>query len=1391
MFAIATTSLVLLFLPLALHAQDANVTANLSCTSEKNGKPVDYSLQCDEIKKDKDGNVIAIGGKDCVCKDTTSCPRKEIEGECKAIGECRATTDCEGRQVSEATKPTLSDGSQPLVSEAGVSPETPEPERLLTWSERLKGAFDALTGADSASEIGPGKSIWEATLQRWGILPGDDGRGSLTDTLPSTQTVGNDTGQLFSPGNASAQPFDAEGNLNPNYYGNLDTFGKPQTENVSSDSTGFDQNAAETKSCDGWFCSVAKAWEATKQVVANTWGRVAKEFGGDAEAGNIPNLRATLYYPGGCSVAVDPGCSPGIEGPRVGSRSNYIDRDLPVIAAGNSSGLRFGDVVMITNPNTGLSTYGVVGDHCPSCGKGIDITPAIAENLGTYQEVNRSQMQVELVSRGNAWSEGLAQAQSLRADSSFTLASNGSRSAEPTDSSAGSGGFVLTSAPASPPAEPVSVTSAEPAPVSQVYVSGEAPPFTEKLTEFDRRVYEKILEKNPEYASEPAFRQEIARSIAETQVRLDMQNEASAAERAANPPAPPPPSSSPYAVAWDIAKSAVTSGVESGINSIKSLFGYGETSPPDTPPIELAAQPSVPTSDIIGFRQLPSDQPLPLDQSVSDLKSTSGKIGDSERFQIDRDGGLTLYDSNGRAVYVPPESAQDSLGDAIQKAQTESFRLANGSSVVAPDQPGTISSPVAQGPSQLPTTESPAETGPDVTPIPEQPPATSEKTFAESFADKTGQVLGTVRKWLQDIGKSLGTGGEQPSAPLEEAPSVWTNKSDDNEALRQYASNLNTSSLTDANPETQQVQTEQPTPSDTELEARIPMPPPAEPFDQAAAKAEVVAQEERLRQEQLAKLGGSDEGTAADTKTAESGEVEDANRQQELEETRGQLADAEKAKQEIEIKRDALKKQIAELQKLKNNSAQARTLLAKAQAGLAELRKLQIPDEKGVATMVEGRNAAKSLAGLARQMGETDLANSINGYVAKLDHLASVRSLSAANDAIQAGNTLLASAKVLGTTDPSVNSLPGLQSNYARLGTEISVLAQSINTLRGTEATLTASAPVPPNLSSQSLGGLEGFTSYVSASYPLPVPELVAHLETGAPIPHTVWGEVVPGFAAIGGPESTEPVSSEAAQEVADSVVRDSPTTAIAPETNKGWREYALEIWEGTKEFFGFGASAGNAPIVASAPTDAELDARLPMPGPAAETDWEEIFREVVAESKSDLPDSGFRLASGEPVSVEPNTIPSSDAGESGVGGQVVEPSTKSPFQVSCSNSSIVNCLEENGLSSDLSSRRKLAQEMGLTCSVGTATCNIQMLDALQTKGLPVPLPYSQPTAENLYATAQNYKGDSIINFLKAAGQPSDYASRAQLAASYGITNYRGSAAQNLQLLQLLRKEIQ
>lgn len=62
------------------------------------------------------------------------------------------------------------------------------------------------------------------------------------------------------------------------------------------------------------------------------------------------------------------------------------------------------------------------------------------------------------------------------------------------------------------------------------------------------------------------------------------------------------------------------------------------------------------------------------------------------------------------------------------------------------------------------------------------------------------------------------------------------------------------------------------------------------------------------------------------------------------------------------------------------------------------------------------------------------------------------------------------------------------------------------------------------------------------------------------------------------------------------------------------------------------------------------------------------------------------------------------------------------------------------------------------------------------------------PTTPPITApTTPTYTGNSIVDYLNSIGKPSDFASRKKYAAEHGISNYVGTAAQNLKLLQLMR----
>jgi hypothetical protein len=60
--------------------------------------------------------------------------------------------------------------------------------------------------------------------------------------------------------------------------------------------------------------------------------------------------------------------------------------------------------------------------------------------------------------------------------------------------------------------------------------------------------------------------------------------------------------------------------------------------------------------------------------------------------------------------------------------------------------------------------------------------------------------------------------------------------------------------------------------------------------------------------------------------------------------------------------------------------------------------------------------------------------------------------------------------------------------------------------------------------------------------------------------------------------------------------------------------------------------------------------------------------------------------------------------------------------------------------------------------------------------------------SSNASRKLKDYKGTSVVDFLAAQGMSkTDYASRKELAKTLGISNYRGTAAQNMQLIQTIK----
>lgn len=103
------------------------------------------------------------------------------------------------------------------------------------------------------------------------------------------------------------------------------------------------------------------------------------------------------------------------------------------------------------------------------------------------------------------------------------------------------------------------------------------------------------------------------------------------------------------------------------------------------------------------------------------------------------------------------------------------------------------------------------------------------------------------------------------------------------------------------------------------------------------------------------------------------------------------------------------------------------------------------------------------------------------------------------------------------------------------------------------------------------------------------------------------------------------------------------------------------------------------------------------------------------------------------------------------------------------SGNSIVDYLKSVGIDSSYSNRKKLAKENGINNYTGTADQNLKLLEILRGK------------------KTSNYKGNSIVDYLKSVGIDSSFKNRKKLAKENGISNYTGTAKQNLRLLKKLR----
>lgn len=107
--------------------------------------------------------------------------------------------------------------------------------------------------------------------------------------------------------------------------------------------------------------------------------------------------------------------------------------------------------------------------------------------------------------------------------------------------------------------------------------------------------------------------------------------------------------------------------------------------------------------------------------------------------------------------------------------------------------------------------------------------------------------------------------------------------------------------------------------------------------------------------------------------------------------------------------------------------------------------------------------------------------------------------------------------------------------------------------------------------------------------------------------------------------------------------------------------------------------------------------------------------------------------------------------------------------------SSIVDALKSVGFDSSFSSRENLYKKLGFSDKYkGTSLQNTKLLNALK-------------ESETSTYYLSNYKGTSFVDALKSIGVDFSFENRKILAANNGISNYKGTASQNIKLLNLLK----
>lgn len=135
--------------------------------------------------------------------------------------------------------------------------------------------------------------------------------------------------------------------------------------------------------------------------------------------------------------------------------------------------------------------------------------------------------------------------------------------------------------------------------------------------------------------------------------------------------------------------------------------------------------------------------------------------------------------------------------------------------------------------------------------------------------------------------------------------------------------------------------------------------------------------------------------------------------------------------------------------------------------------------------------------------------------------------------------------------------------------------------------------------------------------------------------------------------------------------------------------------------------------------------------------------------------------------------FPKEITGSTGSTGGTESSSGSSSSGSGYTGNSVVDYLKSIGQDSSYTNRKKLAAQYGISNYSGTAEQNLELLNKLR--------------GGSSGSASSGYTGNSLVDYLKSVGKDSSFAARKQYAAQYGISGYSGTAAQNTQLLNLMR----